>query len=71
MKAFATLLFLFITSLSFSQKMTILERPKVDERIELLSIVFRLAAIMNIIPKNSDFILTGFVSTMNLLKIMS
>lgn len=34
---------LLISSLSFSQDKTLLEKPKVDERVELLSLVFRLA----------------------------
>lgn len=36
-------LFLFICANSFSQQSNILDKPKVDERVELLSIVFRLA----------------------------
>jgi hypothetical protein len=36
-------LFLFICAKSFSQQSNFLDKPKVDERVELLSIVFRLA----------------------------
>ncbi|CAM3797628.1 DUF4932 domain-containing protein [Flavobacterium gelidilacus] len=43
MKKIILLLFLLIVTISFSQENQIIEKPKVDERIELLSIVFRLA----------------------------
>ncbi|MCJ0741803.1 DUF4932 domain-containing protein [Pedobacter montanisoli] len=43
MKLIATLFFSLFALLTFAQKNTSLEKPKVDERIEILSIVFRLA----------------------------
>lgn len=43
MKLLTTLFFCFIINFSFGQNSTTLKMPKVDERIELLSIVFRLA----------------------------
>jgi hypothetical protein len=43
MKQITLLLFILISTNIFSQGNQILEKPKVDERIELLSIVFRLA----------------------------
>ncbi|WP_410221736.1 DUF4932 domain-containing protein [Pedobacter sp.] len=43
MRLITTLFLSFFTFLAFAQKLTTLEKPKVDERIELLSIVFRLA----------------------------
>lgn len=43
MNRFIFLVFFFVTSISFSQKNFYLTPPKVDERVELLSIVFRLA----------------------------
>ena len=43
MKKYLGLFLLFITLNAFSQSETLLSKPKVDERVELLSIVFRLA----------------------------
>ncbi len=43
MKLFTTLFLSFFTLLALAQQNTVLEKPKVDERIEILSIVFRLA----------------------------
>ncbi|MDR1592882.1 MAG: DUF4932 domain-containing protein [Prevotellaceae bacterium] len=43
MKLLTTLFFSLLTTCSFGQKSNTLEKPKVDERIEILSIVFRLA----------------------------
>jgi Domain of unknown function (DUF4932) len=43
MRLLTTLFFSLLMCLSFDQKPNTLEKPKVDERIELLSIVFRLA----------------------------
>lgn len=43
MKLIATLFFSLLTIFSFGQKINTLDKPKVDERIEILSIVFRLA----------------------------
>lgn len=43
MKLFTTLFLSFFTLLALAQQNTALEKPKVDERIEILSIVFRLA----------------------------
>ena len=43
MKQIIILLFVFIWTHSFAQSSKILEKPRVDERVELLSIVFRLA----------------------------
>lgn len=43
MKQYSFLLFLFITFLTMAQKQVIPEEPTVDKRVELLSIVFRLA----------------------------
>lgn len=43
MKTTLTFVVLLLASLSFGQDKTSLEKPKVDERVELLSIVFRLA----------------------------
>ena len=43
MKQILFILFLFLCVNSFSQQNNILEKPKVDERVELLSIIFRLA----------------------------
>lgn len=43
MKSITTLFFSLLTFFSLGQKTNTLDRPKVDERIEILSIVFRLA----------------------------
>lgn len=43
MKLFATLFFCLLTVFSFGQNPNTLDKPKVDKRVELLSIVFRLA----------------------------
>jgi hypothetical protein len=43
MKQILFTFFLFLCANSFSQQNNILDKPKVDERVELLSIVFRLA----------------------------
>src|SRR5699024_1823096 len=43
MKLIITLFFSLLTVYSFGQNRNALDRPKVDERIEILSIVFRLA----------------------------
>ena len=43
MKLISTLFFSFITIFCLGQTTNILEKPKVDKRVELLSIVFRLA----------------------------
>lgn len=43
MKIISTLFFSLLTIFSFGQEVNTLEKPEVDSRIELLSIVFRLA----------------------------
>ena len=60
---------LFICVNSFSQQSNILDKPKVDERVELLSIVFRLADAKEYNSKNGEVI--KLVSITSISKLLS